>query len=114
MTLAEKKRYAEMLEKGSKTLDVFDQYWTYQRGRAQGESGEVRGFEHCCKCFEKEEEEELVEPFLTLQIDESKAISPMQVEATDEDCTEAKAAEKLSTSNWPKKQSKITSFFLEA
>ena len=67
--------------------------------------------------LEKEEEEESVENFLTLKIDESKAVSPMeveagvQVEATDEDCTEATAAKKPSTSNWPKKQSKITSFF---
>ena len=67
--------------------------------------------------LEKEEEEELVEHFLTLQIDETKAVSPMevekgvQVEATDEDCTESTAAKKPSTSNWPKKQSKITSFF---
>ena len=67
--------------------------------------------------LEKEEEEVLVEHFLALQIDESKAVSPMeveqgvQVEATDEDCREATAAKKPSTSNWPKKQSKITSFF---
>ena len=67
--------------------------------------------------LEKEEEEELVEHFLTLQIDETKAVSPMeveegvQVEATDEDCTESTAAKKPSTSNWPKKQSKITNFF---
>lgn len=67
--------------------------------------------------LEKEEEEELVEHFLTLQIDETKAVSPMeveegvQVEATDEDCTKSTAAKKPSTSNWPKKQSKITSFF---
>ena len=67
--------------------------------------------------LEKEEEEELVEHFLTLQIDETKAVSPMeveegvQVEATDEDCTESTAAKKPLTSNWPKKQSKITSFF---
>ena len=57
--------------------------------------------------LEKEEEEELVEHFLTLQIDETKAVSPMeveegvQVEATDEDCTESTAAKKPSTSNWP-------------
>ena len=63
--------------------------------------------------LEKEEEEELVEHFLTLQIDKFKAVSTMeveegvQVEATDEDCTESTAAKKPSTSNWPKKQSKI-------
>ena len=44
--------------------------------------------------LEKEKEEELVEHFLELQIDENKAVSPMEVE------------EPL-----PKKQSKITSFF---
>ena len=53
MSLAEKKRYAEMLEKGAKKEDVFDQYWTYQRGREEGECWEVRGFGCCCKCFGK-------------------------------------------------------------
>ena len=43
---------------------------------------------------EKEKEEELVEHFLEFQIDENKAVSPIEVE------------EPL-----PKKQSKITSFF---
>ena len=67
--------------------------------------------------LEKEEEEELVEHFLALQIDESKIVSPMvvedgvHIEETDKDGAEATAAKKPLTSNWPKKQSKITSFF---
>ena len=62
--------------------------------------------------LEKEDEENLVENFLALQIDETRPATPMEIEEVPQvQVTDNADAEKPSTSNWPKKQPNITSFF---
>ena len=62
--------------------------------------------------LEKEEEENLVENFLALQIDETRPATPMEIEEVPQvQVTDNADAEMPSTSKWPMKQSKISSFF---
>ena len=64
------------------------------------------------RVLEKQEEEELVEHFLALQIDETRPATLMEIEEVPQvQVTDNADTEKPSTSKWPKIQSKITSFF---
>ena len=62
--------------------------------------------------LEREDEEELVEHFLALQIDETRAATPMEIEEEPQvQVIESADTAKPSTPKWPEKQSKITKFF---
>ena len=72
------------------------------------EIGEFEDLDVAEMVLEKEDEENLVENFLALQIDETRPATPMEIEEVPQvQVTDNADVEKPSTSNWPK----ITSFF---
>ena len=78
----------------------------------EGELEEVDDEEVADCILEKEEEEELVEHFMALQIDETRVAAPMNVEhAPEVQVTDEADAGQPSTSKWPTKQSTIKDFF---
>lgn len=80
------------------------------------EDGDFDDLDVAGDVLDKAEEEEMVERFLALEIEEGAAKNqtgiPMDVQQEPEvESTDKTEAEKPSTSKWPQKQSKITSFF---
>ena len=119
MTLAEKKRYAEILVKTPKKSDakkiINDLYRKKHDGEDIVKQTFSRLYDDRFKILVSKSNEifmNIVENFLPLQIDETRPATPMEIEEVPQvQVTDNADAEKPSTSNWPKKQPKITSFF---